>query len=332
MSRWKAWVLAGVAVGVIAGLLLLRTSEPDYAAIEVVTATDLEREFAAMRERLDIPGMSVAISDGDRIVWARGFGYADIDRRVRVDPDTTSFHLASVTKPYTATLVLQLADDGHLDLNSPVSQFGVELPDDEPIRVWHLLSHSSAPPAGSAYRYDARAFGELTKVVERASGRPFAAVFTDRIIRKIGLTHTGPNPRDSDWAACRARLAMRALRLCGTEQQAERARRTFATSGLDRASMEADLATGYARRWGRHLWPAGLFGPMRPEQHFTDLFASAGLVASAGDFLRFSIALDRGVLVSALSQARMYTPALPQSSEAPIIGLGWFLQRYQRVS
>jgi hypothetical protein len=76
------------------------------------------------------------------------------------------------------------------------------------------------------------------------------------------------------------------------------------------------------------LWPAGLIGPMHPEQHLTDLFASAGLVASAGDVLRFSIALDQGVLLSPSSLGRMYTPALGRAAEGPTFGLGWFLQQY----
>ena len=329
MTRSALWFVVGAAVTAGAAVLLLWRSEPDYSKIDVATTADLERELGRLRERLEIPGMAVAIAERDRIVWARGFGYADLDRRVPVDPETTSFHLASVTKPYTATVVLQLAEEGRVDLDASVSQFGIDRRSDAPVRVWHLLSHTSGSSPGSDYRYDARAFGELTTVVERASGRPCAAALTERIIRRAGLTHTGPNPRDVDRAACRAQLAARVLSLCGTDQQAERARGTFATSGLDRASIEAGLAVGYARQWGRSLWPAGLFGPMRPEQHLTDLFASAGLLASAADVLRFALALDQGVLLKESSRARMYAPALAQAREGPTFGLGWFLQPYQ---
>jgi CubicO group peptidase (beta-lactamase class C family) len=58
------------------------------------------------------------------MVWTRGFGWADIEHRVRVDPETTSFHLASVTKPIAATVVLQLVDEARLGLDAPISQFG----------------------------------------------------------------------------------------------------------------------------------------------------------------------------------------------------------------
>lgn len=92
--------------------------------------------------------------------------------------------------------------------------------------------------------------------VERVAGRPFAAELTGRIVRRLRLEHTAPNPREVDRDACRAQISWRLLNLCGTEQQAERARGTFAASGLDRASADRDLAFGYARRWGRQLWPA----------------------------------------------------------------------------
>ena len=328
MRRVAAWMFAAVlAASAVAGLLLW-SPEPDYSRLDVATAADLERELGALRDRLAIPGLSAAIADGDRIVWARGFGYADLDRRIPVDPDTTSFHLASVTKPYAATVVLQLADEGRVSLDAPVTGFGVDMPR---VQVWHLLSHTSQQPPGAAYRYDPRAFGALTPVVERAGGRAFAAELTDRIVRRAGLAHTAPNPREVDGAACRAQLSSRLLRMCGAEGQPELARDTFLASGLDRASIDRTLAIGYAHEWGRQLWPAGLFGPMRPEQHLTSLFASAGLVASATDVLRFSIALDRGTLMTSSTLERMYTPALSQTG-SPTFGLGWFLQQYEGQS
>ncbi len=323
-SRWRSSL--AVVTAVVAGLWLARFDRGvDYARIQVASIDELERQLGALRVRLDVPGLAAAVAIGERVVWARGYGSANVERAIPVDAFTTSFHLASVTKPYAATLVLQLADEGRLDLQAPVSAFGIHLPASEPVRVWHLLSHTSHDKPGTSFRYDARRFGELTTVVERASGRPFAAALTERIIRPIGLEHTGPNPRDLDWAGCRARLALRILNMCGTEEQARRGRLTFDASGLNRSALDSNLAIGYARRWGRHLWPAGLFGSMAPEQHLTDLFASAGLVASAVDVARFSIALDSGKLLEPSTVARAFQPAIA-GRHAPAFGLGWFLQ------
>jgi CubicO group peptidase (beta-lactamase class C family) len=192
--------------------------------------------------------------------------------------------------------------------------------------VRHVLSHTSDDPPGTAFRYDARVFASLTQIVERVTGRPFAAELSDRIVRRLGLQHTGPNPRDFDWAACRSSLALVALRMCGSADEARRWRDTFNASGLDRAGLDANLATGYARRWGRQLWPAGLFGSMYPEQHLTSLFASAGLIASASDLARFSNALDDGLLLKDSTRARAFTAVRTPAGDVLPYGLGWFVQ------
>src|SRR5215469_7455912 len=69
-----------------------------------------ERDLAAMREQFGIPGMSAAIAERGKIIWARGFGIANRERSTAATADTI-YHLASVTKPYAATVVLQLVEE-----------------------------------------------------------------------------------------------------------------------------------------------------------------------------------------------------------------------------
>lgn len=64
----------------------------------------------------------------------------------------------------------------------------------------------------------------------------------------------------------------------------------------------------------------------------TDLFASAGLVASAGDVAQFSVALDEGRLLKASTLARAFRPAINSVRRTPTFGLGWFLQEAQGLS
>jgi CubicO group peptidase (beta-lactamase class C family) len=328
MARRGLCILLASALAALLANGLLRPYDPDFSLTDVSSTVELQRELEKLRQQLDIPGMSIAIAEGSHIVWTHGFGRADLARNVAVAPDQTSFHLASVTKPIAATLVLQLADEGRLDLDAPVAQFGIDLPRSQPVRVWHVLSHTSDEPPGTVFRYDARVFATLTRVVERVTGRPFAAELADRIIRRLGLEHTGPNPRDFDWAACRSSFALLVLNLCGSADQAQRWHDAFSASGLDRARLDASLATGYARRWGRQLWPAGLFGSMHPEQHLTSLFASAGLIASASDLARFSIALDEGMLLEDSTRGRAFTAVRTPAGKALPYGLGWFVQEH----
>ena len=72
-----------------------------------------------------------------------------------------------------------------------------------------------------------------------------------------------------------------------------------------------------------------LTGLMAPMQHPTFLFASAGLVASAPDVARFSIALDQGLLLKAPTLARAWTAGTLSSGAEFPYGLGWFVQMYQ---
>ena len=97
-------------------------------------------------------------------------------------------------------------------------------------------------------------------------------------------------------------------------------------SGIDRQQIEADLAQGYARQWGRWLWPSGLAGSMRPMAHGFTLSTTGGLVASAPDVARFSIALDQGRLLNDTTKALAWRRVAPPDGTPLPYALGWFVQ------
>jgi CubicO group peptidase (beta-lactamase class C family) len=293
--------------------------EPDFERVRVETLSDLERELEALRVRLRIPGLSAALAEGERIVWTRGFGLANRERGTAAGPDTI-YHLASLTKPYGSTVLLQLVDEHRLDLDAPVSRFGIAIERSRPVKVWHLLSHTSGEPPGTGYRYDGNAFGALTQVIERTTGRLFVQELVDRIIRPLGLAATAPNPGDPQgfWSLL--------VSLTVSAEDVERGRAVFASSGLDREPIAAALAHGYARAWGRWIWPTGLIGPMCPVPHGFTLSTTSGLVASATDVVRFSMAFDQGRLLSQSARSRAWqVPVAPDGRSLPY-ALGWFVQ------
>ena len=312
--------LLALILAVLMGWLAFR--ERDFSRTKIDDLGDLGRELEALRANLRIPGMSAAIAENGRIVWTRGFGMANSERGIPAGDDTI-YHLASLTKPYASTVLLQLVQDGRLDLDAPVSQFGIAMTRKTPVKVWHLLSHTSDEPPGARYRYDGNAFGRLTQVVERASGQSFARELANRIIRPLGLTHTAPNPGDPQ--------GFRSL-LVSIDVSAEdvtRARAEFAESGVERRQIESALAQGYSRSWGRWLWPTGLFGAMQPMPHGFTLSATAGLAASASDVTRFSMALDEGRLLSDAMRARAWTAASAADGRPLPYALGWFVQQHR---
>jgi CubicO group peptidase (beta-lactamase class C family) len=88
-----------------------------------------------------VPGLSVAVARTDRVVWARGFGFADLATSTTATP-ATSYLWFSMTKIVTATAVLRLVERGDLDLDSPVTEYFADfsaVSQPVPVTVRHLL-------------------------------------------------------------------------------------------------------------------------------------------------------------------------------------------------
>ncbi|MFP8957991.1 serine hydrolase domain-containing protein [Natrialbaceae archaeon A-CW3] len=92
----------------------------------------------------DVAGATVAYVEGDQIVHAEGYGYADYERNERVDPNETSFLIGSVSKTMLWTAVMQGVEDGTLDLDEPVGTYldDYEFEGDDEITLEHLMTHS----------------------------------------------------------------------------------------------------------------------------------------------------------------------------------------------
>ncbi len=69
--------------------------------------TEFESVLERIRTDLKIPGFSAAITKNRKIVWAKGFGYSNKERAIKATPETV-YHLASVTKPFAAVIIMQL--------------------------------------------------------------------------------------------------------------------------------------------------------------------------------------------------------------------------------
>jgi CubicO group peptidase (beta-lactamase class C family) len=143
-------------------------------------------------------------------------------------------------------------------------------------------------------------------------------------MRSISRTIAEPQPNPGDAHGFWSLVASLTL----TPEDVASRRTIFAASGLDRASVEAGLVQGYARAWGRWIWPSGVFGPMRPMPHGFSLSATGGLVASAPDVARFSIALDDGRLLSETSRQRAWTAPSGANGIPLPYALGWFVQQH----
>lgn len=186
---------------------------------------------ALVREKLetdDVPGLSVAVAKGDRVVWQKGFGCADLATSNPATP-RTSYLWFSMTKMVTATAVMRLAERGDLDLDAPADEryrgFKV-VSQPTPVTVRHLLSHSSGlanplpirwvRPAGSQESdhgafvrrllaknrrlkftpgegagYSNLGYLALGEVVSEVSGMRYDEYVREEILSPLGLSRTG---------------------------------------------------------------------------------------------------------------------------------------------
>ena len=162
------------------------------APTEGARMTKLESSLESLRQDLKIPAMSAAVVKDQKVVWAKGFGYADLEKKIPAN-EHTPYHLASLTKTFASTVVMRLVQEGKVGLDDPVSKYGINLESEGVIRVKHLLSHTSEGNPGEHYSYNGNRFGELDKVVQRAAGKSFGEILIDDILDPLGMSESAPN-------------------------------------------------------------------------------------------------------------------------------------------
>ena len=121
--------------------------KPEVAA----ALTVLDSWIAATVAQREQPGLSIGVVYDQELIWAKGYGYADLERRVPTTPSTI-YRIASISKLFTATAIMQLRDAGKLRLDDPVSErlpwFSIKKTYDggPPITIRHLITHTSGLP------------------------------------------------------------------------------------------------------------------------------------------------------------------------------------------
>jgi CubicO group peptidase (beta-lactamase class C family) len=159
---------------------------------EAARLARLETQLESLRQELKIPAYSAAVVKNQKVIWAKGFGFADVENKIPAT-EHTAYHLASLTKTFASTILMQLVQEGKIKLDDPVSKYGITLPSDGVIRVRHLFSHTSEGNPGERYSYNGNRFAELDKVVERATGKSFAELLIANILDPLAMNETAPN-------------------------------------------------------------------------------------------------------------------------------------------
>lgn len=133
--RFRKLVPATAWLLLFAALAMAQTASGELTA-------KVDKVFSQF-DKPDSPGCALAVVKDGQMIYKRGYGMADLDHDVAIKPDTP-FHVASVSKQFTAFSILLLAQQGKLSLDDKVQKYITELREfDQPITIRHLLHHTS---------------------------------------------------------------------------------------------------------------------------------------------------------------------------------------------
>lgn len=264
----------------------------------------------------NLPGLSVAVGVGGDIVWAEGFGWADMEKRVPVAPGMR-FRIGHASKALTSTAVGVLLEKRKLHLDEEIQTYVPEFPRKQwPVTLRELMGHvagvrhyekegDSAPSAhcdrpidglktfandplrfqpGAQYGYSTFGWVLVSAAVEAAAKEPLSTFMTEQVFKPLGMTAT-----------------------------------TFESSG----NSNADRVTFYQRRFtgdaGEGIVPA------TPVDH--SCLAGAGAILSTpSDLVRFGLAINGGKLLQPDTIAEIQTPQVLTSGTPTEYGLGWMVE------
>ncbi|HEY0393779.1 MAG TPA: serine hydrolase [Candidatus Elarobacter sp.] len=298
-SAASAQVLPTGTAGAVDALTAEQT-----AAIDTIAATVIERKAT--------PSVAIGVAKQGRLVFAKAYGYRNLDDRVPADADT-AYGIGSNTKQFTAAAILMLRDQGKLDVDAPVGRYLPGIAHGNEVTIRNLLTHTggyaeftaiddidmlAARPAtneeilqgvvdrplgfkpGTRWQYSNTGFVMLSLIVEKLSGMRYADYLRTRIFEPVGMTRTRYG---------------------------------------DPQLVEGNRATGYSRY---------AMGDQEHEQHLDySWFSGAGAIMSTlADLEKWNNAIDRGTLLSAASRDMMHTSFKLADGSDTHYGFGLLLQ------
>jgi len=202
-------------------------SEPTTIAAPQMTAADvgtfLDGVIPLQLDRENVAGITVAVVKDGKLLFAKGYGYADREKKTPVSPETTLFRPGSISKLFTWTAVMQLHEQGKLDLDKDVNEYlDFKIPEafGKPITLKNIMTHTAgfeeqvkdlfsadtkSPnlgeylkthiparifPPGTVPAYSNYATALAGHIVERVSGQPFEQYIDEHIFKPLGMTHS----------------------------------------------------------------------------------------------------------------------------------------------
>ena len=207
----------GLATAILlAGVTVAQAQEPDVSKLDEYFKNQIAQKKS--------PSISVAIVKSGKVVYAKGFGFADLENEIAARPETV-YRLGSITKQFTATMIMQLVGEGKVKLDDGFRKLVPEAPEAwDKVTVRQLLNHTSGiksytevkglfedaamkptTPAGilktvekapldftpgSDWNYNNTGYEILGMIIEKLDGRPYAESLQARILKPLDMTST----------------------------------------------------------------------------------------------------------------------------------------------
>jgi CubicO group peptidase (beta-lactamase class C family) len=332
-ETWVTLIVLGIGVLVlgIAGLWVYVSAtatplHPDAQRVSSVSHSTPSRQWAGAVERArqimrasvteqNLPGLSVTVGVGSDLVWSEGFGWADLEKKVPVTPETR-FRIGTASTVLTSAAVGLLLEKGRLNLDDEIQKHVPEFPKQQwPVTVRQLMAHlagvrsdsgdegpllsrscerpvdalqfipdSLAFEPGTQYRYSAYGWILVSAAVEAAAGQSFLAFMREQIFDPLGMTDTRADSTTKDIP---------------------------------------DLATSYFPRFAADP----RYGPdIMREIDLSCYAGSSAFLSTTADLVRFGLAVNNGnVLQPATVRVLQSSQRLPSGQETGY-GLGWDLE------
>ena len=263
----------------------------------------------------NVPGAAVMVIRNGRPIFTRGYGLADLDKKIPVEP-RTNFRLASVTKQFTAMCIMQLVEQGKLSYSTTLKEIFPEFPayggkitvrnllnhtsgliayedlipdtattqvlDDDVLKMMMALDSTYFPP-GTQFRYSNTGYAVLARVVEQVSGQSFPDYLEEHIFRPLGMKNT-----------------------------------VAYVQGVNEVPFRA---FGYAVENGKFVF--------RDQSPTSAVLGDGGIYSSVLDLFKWDQALYTEKLVKKATLQEAFTPAVLANGDTTNYGFGWRIDHYR---
>ena len=264
-------------------------------------AVAIPKTFQAQADKIladsykaDAPGAAVIVTEGGKTVYAKGRGLADINAKTPITPDTV-FRLGSITKQFSAAVVMQLVEEGKVSLDDPLSKYLPDYPQPgASATVRQLLSHTSGVQSYTGIP----GFMVEENISQPMTTEQLIAVFKDK---------PSPSKPGEKWAYNNSGYALIGAII---EKATGKAWHEAINERIAAPLKLSSIAFGEARPARMAVGYTGSETGQKPAMkiHMNVPHAAGGLIGTVGDLAAWANALHHGKVVSAGSYAAMTTP------------------------